>query len=280
MKQRIPREIDDLMWSVVESGDMAAIDQFADRYPMYKAELGKRLGAVRKLRASRPGMEAAHAPRFTPKSGTTTPLPSRQPRWAMGLAAAAALSALAFGSTVAYRELVLNRPAPVVRVEPVPTDPVEVPEVAVKGPTTQDYRVYDPDKSGTVPPRQPEPRVMPWDKPIAFRAEGIRLMNAIEAIAMQGSLTIEVAPGMPDISINLDYQDASAISILRALGQNFGFTVLEQQPGTVLLVPERDPNAAAGTVASGHSEEVETEPPVSDPTAEPRNGTEQVLSDR
>ena len=78
--------------------------------------------------------------------------------------------------------------------------------------------------------------------PVGLKFEKVSLHTAIDAIGKTSGLKIELAPGLEDFDISMRYSGMTAIAILRDMGRNFGFTVFEQEPGRVLLIPEVDPN--------------------------------------
>ena len=60
---KIPREMDELMWSVAEADDPQATAEFGERYPDLRVEMTKRVKMVRGLKGSRP---RSRAERFVP----------------------------------------------------------------------------------------------------------------------------------------------------------------------------------------------------------------------
>lgn len=253
---RIPQDIDDLMWTVAESGDAAAIEQFGERYPDFRAEMGKRLALVRQFRASRPNQEAT--PRFQrPVGSVRAPL-----RWTFAPAAAILLAALGFAAYQAASYSMRPKPqpiavAPIETAPPVQSEPIKV-ESAQRDPN---YRVLEPDRET---PIQVTPEEVPWEKPIAMKLTGVRLRDALQAIAIQGGLTLELAPGMPDVFVEMEYAGQKPMAILEDMGRSFGFTALDQGQGRVLIVPEVDsaaaPEAPRSEAETGRATAIEPPP--------------------
>ncbi len=235
---KLPREIDELMWALAESQDEAALDDFARRYPTYKAEMARRLRALRALRSARPTVPAGL---FVPSRGGSPQTGGR--RWVPLLAATViAGTALAGGAFVA-----LNFVQPEVKIDPGPEasgKPLKIGSqvLAESGITTPlpdtDSAECETDK---VAPPKPEEPALPTI--VSVRVTKIRLTAVIGEIARQGGYTFEIAPGLEDPLIDAEYTGVSAIEALTDLGQNFGFTPFAQTDRSVLIIPALDQNA-------------------------------------
>lgn len=233
------------MWSVAESGDDVAIEQFGERYPEMRGEMLKRLAMLRELKASRPNPSFANTPpRFVPPvraAGFSIP------RWAWAVAPVL-LAGIAFGSfQVATKYLggpaedpkpdiakydVNGFPDPnIVQNQKEPDPNLTAPSYKV-GPIKDDVEVVD---GGPV-----------YERPIELQAENTTLIATLNAIQRKSGLRIERAPGFQDFQISMKYAGLRPIEILQDLGRNFGFTVFEQEPGHVLLIPEVDPRTQEG----------------------------------
>src|SRR5687767_9309135 len=108
MTRKIAPELDELMWTLAERRDTAALDEFVERHPHLKGEMGKRLALTNSLRGAYSDAKPTSIPRFRP-----SPLPA--PIWTRPLALAAAtvlLGAFAFGSFVVTRNLASNHNEP------------------------------------------------------------------------------------------------------------------------------------------------------------------------
>ena len=92
--KKIAPDIDQLMWTIAETGDQRAIDDFEGRFPDLKYELGKRILVLRELRQAR---QAGAAPRAVPHFEPRAPaVPSWQrPAWAGAAVLGLAVVALA-----------------------------------------------------------------------------------------------------------------------------------------------------------------------------------------
>ncbi len=222
----IPPEIDDLMWRLAEEGGPVAQAEFEARHARYGPELSRRIRMVAELRQA--GKAVAHRPKFTPR-----PVRAATPRWMIG--AAVGLSVLAVGAvayvaasaderTVAPKST--RTPAP--KVEPVPVvkqEPVVKPPPAV---------VQSPPEQKPTPPKVAEA-----DKPRDIKIADVSLTDAIRLVAASAGLKVTVAPGFPEQTVSLDYPGLSAMDILKAMGDQYGFSVLEEEEGAILVIPAR-----------------------------------------
>ena len=95
MKNQIPADIDALMWSVAESGDAQAIEEFGVRHSQHRLELLKRMDMVRQLKGAKPEqIFAGTPPKFSPKENLA-PIGLRKWAWVV---APVLLAGVAFGS--------------------------------------------------------------------------------------------------------------------------------------------------------------------------------------
>jgi hypothetical protein len=237
---KIASDVERLMWLAAESGDPAAIADFESRFPALKYELAKRIEMVRALKAS--GKQVRQSSRI-PQFRATVPRPAPigpRIRWTV---AAVALSALAFGSFYATRELIRHRhvPAPPTVAD---TNPEAQPETL-----SPDLQAVNPEEQITELPETPpglqqpddEPPAGPkWDRPLTIRLTEIGLVSALRAIADQSGLEIVIPPDLPDDPIEVDYRQALPLEILRDMGERFGFAAFDQGGGQVIVVPAKN----------------------------------------
>lgn len=230
MSSHIPQDVDELMWAVAESPTSQALDDFERRFPQYRGEMGRRLQMVRELKAAGKAMPVESIPRFEPH---TAPTASQRP-FAVA-AAAIALAALGFASFQAVQRWnAPSTPNPVTQgsgEQHVPTgrpeviEPVRVPQG--NGPS-----------SGQTPPSAP--RTAPQPAKMSIRLAGVTLSAALQLVAEQAKIRLDIAPGLPETMVDADFTDRTAGQILSELGEAYGFTPLAQEPGVVLIVPARD----------------------------------------
>lgn len=233
MRTRIAPEIEELMWTLAESRDPQALDEFGRRYPELIQELGKRLAMTAGLRGARVAGTVSSIPRFTMRHRP-------QPIWSRPLALAAAavvLSGLAIASFTLTRDL--SRPSPVVvvpKVEPVRQDPVvtqvPIPELPLRGRTAP---------SGTQ--NAPPPVVAEHMVPRTVEIASARFPEALERIGRETGLQIsmpDLPPDLADIQIEVRYYNKSGMEMLADLGAKYGFTAFSQGGNKVLIVPARE----------------------------------------
>ncbi len=224
--KKIPSDLDALMWTVAEGGDLAAIDDFERRFPQFKGELGTRMAMVRGLKQSKPPVrEASPIPRFVARERTSQPAQRRR------VFTVAALGGLAMVAFAAYA-VVANLPKP--EPLPAPKSGIVAPQVE---PEPEDSLSGNRDREReTIKPTNP-PVVMPWDTRKSVTINDAALEDVLKLIAETCSLKIELAPGMPKPIVSVRYQDKTGLEMLKDLGRQYGFTPLEQEPGEVLIIP-------------------------------------------
>ncbi|MFQ3587476.1 MAG: hypothetical protein SNJ74_01345 [Fimbriimonadaceae bacterium] len=225
--KRIPPEIDSLMWAIAENPGDDAIEEFGRRFPDYRQELAKRLSMVRALKGARAGVPSMAPTRWQPDR------PARRApgRFRLGwVLASAALAAVAFASYAGFSALATRQ----TEIPPVPSVPTAPPAMPDRIVYREAPRPIDPAPPIAPPPSRPRP---PWDQPISLQMEGVPLEVALQAIAQKGGLRLEIAPGLSEVLIVLDYRETRPMDILRDMGPKFGFTALPQGRNEVLIVP-------------------------------------------
>jgi hypothetical protein len=237
MRQRVPVEIDDLMWTIAERGETKAVEEFEARYPEHKYELARRIAMLRGLKVE--GSRAhptKHPPAFRPREVRRTP-PPRRMMLAVGALCLAAVAA------ASYTVVSFMQPAPPRSVERQPKLPPvietqEPPTPALKDLPPVVQETPPPDPVTTTPPADP-PHLRPQD----LRVERAPLMSALELIAQQGGIRLTIGPGMPNPDVKLEYTGTSTLQMLQDLGHRYGFTPFDQGDGSVLIIPATDPGA-------------------------------------
>ena len=222
----VPPEIDALMWRLAEDGGAVAQAEFEARHARYGPELSRRIRMVAELRQA--GKTVCHRPTFTPRPVRTAPAP----RWAVG--SAVGLAILAVGAVAYVAASGGERPASIPPTPKIETSPARVPDSVVqKAPEVRPAPVVS-------PPEDPGPApVAERDKLRDVRIADTSLAAAIELVAAGGGFKATVAPGFPDQKVSLDYRELSSLDMLKAMGERYGFSVLEEGEGEVLIVPAR-----------------------------------------
>lgn len=229
----IPPEVDALMWQLAETGNPVAQAEFESRHARYGPELTRRIRMVGELRQA--GKTVVHRPTFTPRPAKVAPAS----RWAVGAAAGLAVIAFAavvFVTTTSREKAIAPAPNPVAYPSPTP------PPLRSTVPPAPDEKV--PDKpslnDGEVSPVDPSPeKPKDYSKPRDIRIEDTQLTAAITLVAQGSGLEVTLAPGFKDRRVSLDYRGLSAIEILTAMGEQYGFTVFQESEGHLLAVPAR-----------------------------------------
>ncbi|MBV6459261.1 MAG: hypothetical protein HONBIEJF_02406 [Fimbriimonadaceae bacterium] len=231
---------DELMWMVAESRDDAAVEDLVARRPELRSEVLKRATMIAGLKGAKPELDDLHrVPEFGRASAPWRNRP-KIGRWILvGLPAIAlAATSIIVGPTLLNRNPDSPRGYSVANSAELSPDslknlpPNPYPET---GTTTSG----DPNVSATkedvasIGSAIREPKV-------TLREERIKLVDAIQRIAQQAGLTIEIAPGLPDFEITASYVDVPAREALGDIGKNFGFTVFDQGDRAILIIPAVD----------------------------------------
>lgn len=226
----IPPEIDALMWSLAEEGGPVAQAEFEARHTRYGPELTRRIRMVAELRQA--GKSVVHRPTFTPRPVRVAPAP----RWAV--ASVIGLAVIAFGAVTYVAVSSSEKPkAPVVHNTPKAPVETPTPQSEEKPQPTFTPPFHDPIVDN-VPKDTPKP-VPDYMKPRDIKIEQTSLTEAISLVAQGSGLQVTVAPGFEDRQVTLDYRGLNAIDTLQAMGEQYGFTVLQEEEGHVLVVPAR-----------------------------------------
>lgn len=267
MHRNIPQELDQWMWTVAESGDSDAIEQFGERYPQLRLELANRIQMVAKMKGNRPRSVSAPPLRLAQQSQYR---PSFS-RWAMVGAVCAAISVAFAGYTAVQRFSATQS-------EPTKPTPITASNFSGQPETPivkRDTGYHVLPEHAPAPTPTPEVPQLPAERLITVKFEQIRLLTALEAIAAEGNVQLEIAPNMPDIEIGLEYRNQPVDVILNHLGDAHGFRLLVQGKGKYLIVPVefKDDESVAGTPENGtlSPPKNEVENGVSSATAEPES---------
>ncbi len=238
---RPPRDLDELMWELAEGQNTLAIDQFCVRYPEYAPELRKRASMVKGLKRAKvvEAPKPAQTPKFVPRAA-----PPKPSSWAVGWTAGLVLAAVGAIAFAVAMFAFPNQNPQVKKVEPTQVvqsfPPEPVPEVTPPSPTSQnDPKLSTQPRPEDLPPVT-EP-VLDYLKPTSVSLKGAKLTDAVRMVAAQGNLGVVVAPGFPEISVDINYEQMSPIEILQAMGRDYAFTAFDQGDGTVIVVPAVEP---------------------------------------
>ena len=244
---KIPREMDELMWSVAEADDADATAEFGERYPDLRIEMTKRLKMVRDLKGSRP---RSRAERFVPVQTIRHFGPSKL---AVAGITALVLFSVGFASFAVLQ--ITQRP------EPGPSESEQTPEPSSSfGASTSDGSKLgplelNPDLRRGTESATPEPVNDLFQNLVTISEPRMLLTDAIRAIADQAGITITIAPGFQDLYIRIEYINAPAKQVLADMGRAFGFTAMQQNGRSALIVPAVDPSATVSPpIGLGSSE--------------------------
>lgn len=232
--KRIHPDIDKMLWLVAESADPHAVADFSNRFPEHALELGKRIAMVRDLKGA--GARATHEavpPRFRAPAHPAGPRPRFV--WALGAAALACLGVASY--YLASRAFAGSAPEPKGTVSQ--GQPLTPETVTYRGPS------YDPPKADPNSPTPAEPEIAAYLKPQSVSSAGITLSEALEIIARTCSLKLEVAPGVNEKQVSINYANMTGFEMLEDLGPRCGFTSFDEGSGKVLIIPAIEESGGA-----------------------------------
>ncbi|MCA0360724.1 MAG: hypothetical protein LCH41_06695 [Armatimonadetes bacterium] len=240
-----PPDVDELMWQLAESGPDEAFEEFFGRYPEHRAELMKRREMVVGLKVAKPIKAKTPRENFMPSPGGESSPPRLQ---VLGVTVLL-MAGVVMATLGTLRFLESRQPVPV--AAPTTINPQAIQEVpsgdqGVAG-LSQDNST-PPTTPGTAQPGDQTALILPFEKPVTVVSRRTTLMSALNDVAVQAGITLESAPGMRDVEIELDYRDVPAIKVIQDLGRVYGFTCLQQTTNTGLLVPATDPRSNVGGI--------------------------------
>lgn len=238
MKQRIPADVERLMWLVAESHDPSAVADFESRFPELKNELAQRRRMVSELKGAK-GNNSTNVPIpvFHPRPTQSTP-GGRQVLIA-GIVGLAAVAAASYSVTKWYMTPPVVPPTPPPHVNTGPLTPPDG-SVVYKPPTKVEQ--HQPQQ----PPQEeisPESAV---EQPKTLKMSNTSLVAALKMIGAESGYSVEIAPGFHDQKVSLDYDNQTASAILKDLGIRYQFTAFDQGDGTIIIVPAVDHGVPAG----------------------------------
>jgi hypothetical protein len=245
--KRVAPDLERLMWLIAEESDTAAMTEFGERFPELRGELAKRMSMVHALRVA--GKTAAAPRESIPRFAPPKPSSGFRSDRVLWMAGAFAAVAVALGSYSLTSRL-LGSPS-------LPDAPPAV-ERTVVHPPEGNPRVAVPDSSAQElgPPAMPGPPeaiVRASERPRTIRMDGVPLLVALEAIASEAGMSLEIAPGMPNPEISVSYEGIGVVEILQDLGRRHGFTPFDQGTGSILVIPAVDARSSGGAEEPGPS---------------------------
>lgn len=234
MRQRVPSDVERLMWLVAESNDPNAIADFESRFPEFALELSRRRRMMSDLKGARVHTASDHRiPVFTPRSSQMEP-----PRKTVWVVSGLALAALAMAS-YSVTKWATTSPPVLPKVEPVVTEPVKLLDTNVYVPPKQQIQTPSMQNPTSVPPNVQQP-TSPQEQPKTLRLTNTSLRAALQMIGEMAGYHVEIAPGFKDQQISIDYNGETTSNMLKDLGAQYGFTPFDQGDGTIIIVPAVD----------------------------------------
>ena len=257
--KHLPPEIESLIWAIAESGEPRAVLESEQRYPQYTIQLHERIKMVRALKQGGQSKIPNRPPEFRPRPATRSEVP--KPLWIS--AAVLGLAAIGFGAFTITASL--SKPAVPVVTKPN-LDPPKLPsaDVVVRGDSDlgdRGMRSNNPTSPNSVDPRTPPPVQQAEEPPSPaylvkknLRVKRAGLHAALMLIGEAGGLTIEIAPGLPNPDVVLDYQQKTPIEMLKALGEDYAFSAFDEGENKILIIPARDSSTSVPPIGGKPNE--------------------------
>ncbi len=241
MKQRIPVEIDSLMWTLAETKNQAAIDEFISRNPLYRAQLLKRIETVGGLKAAKvPATTRVQAPRFEPLKT----VPSDPSRMLVGIGIGVGLMILAIAAFV----LTYNF-APSAELAPSKKPPNV--HATRKGQTPEQPKPdLTPDKSsGTVENSLPVENESASTVILSIRSNGQPLASIFRTLESLAKVEIISSRDLDSKIVSAKFSDVTAMQALETMGLMYGFTAIDQHNGQIIVLPGTTQKGSSGTAS-------------------------------
>ncbi len=238
-------EEDRLLWTAAESNDSRVHEQFSQRYPHLTNDLLNRIKMIRDLRQSRPMVEVPvfQLKRQALKSNTLR-------KWLTFAGGGLALASVAFAVNSAIHSQ--QRKANSLIQESQPT--LGRPEIQSSKNVDDGMHVVPKQ----VPPHQNNPGSTIQNAPespfyalIHVSHDQAPLKTVLLEMALQAKIKLDFAPGMENPIVLARYDGIPARQAFDDLGQNFGFTVVEEGLDTAIVVPAIDPSKPPVNVPNG-----------------------------
>ena len=231
----IPREIDELMWTIAEGNDSSAIEEFGNRYPNLREEMLKRMRTINALKSGNRLPRSTQVPTFQNAKVKPTDW-----RWA---GASFAIAVLALSAFSIWKSI--PKVEPPVKVLPVNTEAAQLPDNTILYNNNQDQPINATPRQGvpsTSRPRQnstnstlPKP-----EKLKSMQIESATLQAAILLIANEDHMSVSFAPGMPNPTIKVNFQNMAPLDMLKELGQQYAFTTVLDGDHAIIIIPKKD----------------------------------------
>jgi outer membrane biosynthesis protein TonB len=235
--KNIPQEIDELMWTIAESGDDTAVVQFCERHPSYRSEMIRRVQSMTAL-VNAGKTKRQDVPVFKPKEAA--PIQFKSIYWVAGLCGALLLGVFGYAIT-----------------RPTPSQPLQVqneiiegpkPELMTEGnqppkieqkPEVQEQKT--PEKEEPKPPSPEAPVVSePNEGKTDINIESSTLHAAIQLVAASGGIAVTIAPGLPNPDVQVKYEEMTPLEVLKEMGKDYAFAVVEDGEKQVIVLPLKD----------------------------------------
>lgn len=243
MSDRIPEDVDALMWVIADKQDHTAAEDLLGRLPNFRSEMYRRMDSVKHLRASAP-MPVEVVPPFVLKPARLS-LPTVPVAVAAGVVLVSAIgfallrsrSSSPSTTNVPVDQSIVRPSGAGVEPRDIVTDKHERPNLQREDASQAETHA----NLGTTPSTgSNEPKVQPSMKAIVKKVSltNMPLDFVMRLVAEDSGLRLDVQGGqMPNPNVTVHYQNTPALVIFQDLGRKYGFAAFEDKPGTITLVP-------------------------------------------
>lgn len=239
MRKAIPPEVDDLMWTLAESGNDKAIEEFGDRYPKLRGDLTKRIETVRWLKkANKPAEPKPKSAPFTPKEHIA-PDTSQWARVAVWSLALLAIGAVAFVATMLLTKDPIPEPVKSVAPSRAKNAPQDTPR-----PTAPKVDITPNASTSPVPDPVADAATV---KRVNIKLTDAPLSSVFELIQVQAGIKVIADKNVPNPNVTIEFYSVSPMEVLTTLGRQHGFTAFDQHDGTIVVVPGQSAASPGGT---------------------------------
>ena len=226
MKSRIPVEIDNLIWTLAETQNKTAIDEFNRRHPQYRADLTKRIEMVG-------GLKAAKSPSMPPKFEPLQTVPADSSKLWLGMGIGAGLVVLAL--VAFWVTFTLTGDSGHSKVAPAQTD---VPRTSSAQPSSN--AKSEASTAGTEPTAKTvvEPPTDSAASPLISLDVSNRPLSVVFAeIEKKASVQIIAPDSLKTKLVSGKFKDIPAMALLAAMGDTYGFSAIDQNNGEIVVLP-------------------------------------------
>jgi hypothetical protein len=236
---KIPSDINDLMWKIAEKRDAIAAKEFSEKYPALAKDMQERIRMVSGMKEMRTTIAPAFVPAFKPKY-----MPPRSLRWKRYAPLALGLCTFAAASYYVTQNLVTPLPDLSSHFPTQATTtakPSSAPTIELPSQVTKDNSDSNTPRPFTHGDSSTDAGVANQKPPVELEMSNVPLQSAMRAVARSWSLTLEIPPKTPNPTLpHVDMFGRSGMDFLNQLATENGLTITDEGNGHILVGTPRD----------------------------------------